>query len=206
VLNSIGVAYYYEGQLVRAERFFQRALQLMAAENVTSHMTEILNNLGAIYTSQRRYEQARQSLERALEVRRSEVGDAHPDLALTLNLLGNLYTQTARYAEAEATYVQAIQLLHPYGAQFETRRARVLYALSRAYEAEGRHGDHERELADAVAIALRQLSTPSMAEIVNAYASELERHGEPYKVRELQDNIKRVQAGESLVVTAKGLL
>jgi tetratricopeptide (TPR) repeat protein len=182
---------------------FEGRLKKGSCQNFTSDMAEILNNLGAIYTSQRDYERASECLERALEVRRSEVGNAHPDLTLTWTLLGNLYAQTARYAEAEAAYGQAIQLLEPHGAQFESRRARVLYALSRAYEAQGRHGDHKQVLADAAAIAVRHLPTPSMAEILGAYAAELERSGESKEALELKDRIKRAQARGNMVVSAK---
>jgi tetratricopeptide (TPR) repeat protein len=204
VLNSLGVVYYYEGQLRRAEKVFQQALEMMTSQDSTFDLAEILNNLGAVYTDEGRYEKAKQFLERALDTKRSEVGKAHADLTLGLNLLGDLYTRAARYDDAEATYLEAVQILQQYGTQFETRRARVMYALSRTYEAEGRNNEREKVLAEAAAIALRHLPTPSMAEIVSAYAGVLERHGDRHKALELKDSIRRAQVDESLVVTAKG--
>ena len=46
----------------------------------------------------------------ALEIRKAELGDRHPDTAQGLNNLALLYDSQGRYGEAEPLYVQALEI------------------------------------------------------------------------------------------------
>jgi tetratricopeptide (TPR) repeat protein len=70
----------------------------------------ILNNLGQLYFSQRRYEEAESSYRRALEIREKSLGPNHPDLAQTLNGYAALLKKTKRKAEAEALLTRANEI------------------------------------------------------------------------------------------------
>jgi tetratricopeptide (TPR) repeat protein len=61
-----------------------------------------LNNLGALYYSQRQYEKALPLYERALRIQEQVLGPEHPHTATSLNNLADLYQKQGRYEEAEA--------------------------------------------------------------------------------------------------------
>ncbi len=58
--------------------------------------------MASLYWSQGRYGEAEPLLVEALEIRKSELGDRHPNTASSLNNLALLYQKQERYAEAIA--------------------------------------------------------------------------------------------------------
>ena len=60
-----------------------------------------LNNLAA---------QAEPLYLQALEIRKAQLGDRHPDTATSLNNLAALYESQGRYGEAEPLYLQALEI------------------------------------------------------------------------------------------------
>ena len=79
------------------------ALRLLPIERAS--ISVALNNLGLLYQNTQRIQEAEDSLQKALSIRRDlakENADAYlPDLAMTLNNLGGLYRATQRMPEAE---------------------------------------------------------------------------------------------------------
>jgi len=73
-----------------------------------------LNNLGALYASIRKFDEAEKVLAEALQLRRALAKtnpDAYnPDLGMTLNNLGILHSDTGRFEEAGEAYGEALQL------------------------------------------------------------------------------------------------
>ena len=99
-------------------------------------MATSLNNLAGLYKSQGRYEEAEPLYLQALQLRRSLLGESHPDVASSRWNLAALYANQDRLAEAEPLLVQAVELYqqvlgnrHPHtlGAQqwLETVRQRI---------------------------------------------------------------------------------
>src|SRR5262249_23012695 len=97
VLNSIGVAYFRQGKAGKAESYFNEALSLVSDSGIPFDRGELLNNLGAVYYAQKKFEPAKHALEQALDDGEQHLGPSHPDLTLTLAALGALYTRMERF-------------------------------------------------------------------------------------------------------------
>ena len=69
-----------------------------------------MNNLGEFYTDQEKYNKAELFLTRALDIRKQQLGNNHPDTAHTLNNLGVLYTKQGKHSEAEKFLNQALAI------------------------------------------------------------------------------------------------
>ena len=69
-----------------------------------------MNNLAVLYNDQGRYEKAEPLYLQALELRKSLLGDRHPDVASSLNSLASLYQSQGRYEKAEPLHLQALEL------------------------------------------------------------------------------------------------
>ncbi len=148
--NNLGVIATREGQVGDSIPFFQRALQL------NPHHLLSLDNLGNAYRQQKRWDEARETLERAVEVapedpeanyslgmvfaQTSDNDKAYeflqralksrPDYAEALNNLGILYVVTQRRDQAVASFEECIRVAPAFD-QAYLNLARV-YALEGA--------------------------------------------------------------------------
>jgi tetratricopeptide (TPR) repeat protein len=68
------------------------------------------NELGIQHHSEGRYDEALLLLERALGIRKLELGDRHPDTATSLNNLASLYYSIDRYLELEELLIQVLDI------------------------------------------------------------------------------------------------
>ncbi|HYR42209.1 MAG TPA: tetratricopeptide repeat protein [Terriglobia bacterium] len=203
LLNAVGITYYRQGKIGKAGGFFDQALQMISAAQITFATPELLINIGAVYIAQHKFQKAEEILKQALKVRESEVGPLHPDLTFTLIALGVLYTESGRYTEAEDQYQRALKILEPGKSDFSTRIARILYALSATYTRAGRKSEAEALLARAAALARQHLSQhPDMAKIVEDYSTILSNGGKTKEANELRLEAKRARVSTGLVINA----
>jgi len=64
------------------------------------------------------YPQAHEQLERALDLRRRQLGEPHPETLLTMNSLGQLYEREGKYKDAEPLFRKVLELrTHILGAE-----------------------------------------------------------------------------------------
>ena len=68
------------------------------------------NNLGNLYYSMGRYEEALPLHQKALEIMLEQLGERHPNVASAYNNLAVLYKSMGRYEEAIAHYQHAINI------------------------------------------------------------------------------------------------
>lgn len=135
------------GDLEGAEQQF-RALELEDQERhplVTDRNAHLLVNFGQTLTSLRRYEEAAEKLNAALEIRAARCGMDSKDYARVLMSLGQLELMRGRYAEAAAMLHQASAIYSSAGepndfVQFQASVAEIY--LDEPKEA----GRHTREL------------------------------------------------------------
>ena len=66
--------------------------------------------LARFYQSMSRWAEAERCCQRSLETCQSELGECHPDTAISLNNLALLYQSQGRYNEAEPLYVKALEI------------------------------------------------------------------------------------------------
>jgi serine/threonine-protein kinase len=69
-----------------------------------------LNNLGVVYESLKKYEEARQMHERALALRQKALGPEHPEVANSLSNLASVLRHQGKLAEAKEKYTRALAL------------------------------------------------------------------------------------------------
>ncbi len=158
VLNCLGIVYYRMGDTNQAEAILNQALQSFSNSGVPFDRAGILNNLGAVYQAQHKFDRAENLFKEALRITESKKGALHPDLTVSLNLLGLLYTAAGRYSEAEEQFQQALKILQPDKSSFDSRVTRILQDLSVTYRKAGRNAEADDTLARAKGIARRNVS------------------------------------------------
>jgi len=203
VLNSLGVLYYRQRDIKKADKFFTEAMQILPDVDSLYSKADVLNNLGAIYHTRHEFEKAEEYFKRSLKLTEDQVGMVHPDLTFSLSLLAILYTQTGQYAKAEEQYQRALGMLDVNQPIFETRIARLLDGLSKSYAAAGRTIEADATLSRAAGIARRNVNKhPDMAMIMDAYAATLKKGGKVKEAEELQGEAKRARMATALVVNS----
>jgi len=203
VLNGIGIIHYRLGNNGKAEKFFEQVMQITSAPGVRFDSARTLNNLGDVYLAQRKLKKAEDTFKRVLEMKEAEVGQSHPDLVLTLTALGVLYSETKRYTAAEEQYRRALAILEPHASDFEPAIARLLHSLSITYARAGRKSESNMALAEAAAIARKNLHKGEMASIVEDYSVVLKSQGKTSEAEELRVQAKRARSAAGLVIPAR---
>ena len=78
-----------------------------------------------------------------MEIRRTALGERHPDYAASLNNLAGLYRAMGRHAEAEPLYLQAMEIRRTALGERHPDYAASLNNLAGLYRAMGRHAEAE---------------------------------------------------------------
>jgi tetratricopeptide (TPR) repeat protein len=171
----------------RFEGFLSQIRSLDSPELATS-----LNRLGNLYQSQGRYGEAEPLLEKALELRRSLLGEKHPDFATSLNDLAALYRDQGRYVEAEPLYVQSLSIMEQQLDADHPDVATCLNNLAELYRNQGRYAEAEPLYVRSLSIHEQQLGSyhPNVATSLNNLAVLYDTQGryaeaEPLYVRSL---------------------
>jgi len=105
-----GESLNYPQEQALAVEYLSQAIQLKKELGQETSLAETVNNLAELYRLQGCYREAEPLYLEALELRKSLLGDAHPDVATSLNNLAKLYQAQGQYAEAEPLYLQALDL------------------------------------------------------------------------------------------------
>ena len=73
-------------------------------------MATVTNNLGELAFAQKRYSDAERLYSRALQIRRSLLGEDHPDVAVVLSNLAATFDKLNRYADAQPLLKEALAI------------------------------------------------------------------------------------------------
>ena len=202
ILNCLGLVYFRQGKLGRAETLLGQAIGIRsAAHDLGVVDAQILANLGSIYQRQHKYQKAEESYKRSLEITEQRLGPLHPDLTLTLGNLGILYTELRRYSEAKDQYRRSLTILEQTRPALDGRIVRTLHWLSKIYVQEGNKTSAESVLAQAVEIARRNPAPdPEMPMLLDSYADTLKSLGKLQAALSLHAEAKRTRAAMALTV------
>jgi len=148
-LNNFGVLRHDEGDNRDAETQLTAAFQIRKQLGGQSEIAETIDNLGNVYRATGRYDQAKANYESARDLRRTALGQDHPDYAGSLNNLANYYRGQYDYGACGPLYENAaavwrarLPAMHPviggidknlaalYDGQGEYGRAEELYQLA----------------------------------------------------------------------------
>jgi tetratricopeptide (TPR) repeat protein len=142
------------GEIDEATALLRRAGRVAETENARPVVkAAAAANLGSLWMSQGRYQDAEPLLERAVELGEQAVGAGHPGLVRPVQMLADCYRLRGRFPEAGALYERALGLA---SSAYGLRSAPAMASLSGLAAVEEQAGHRERAEAlhrDAVAIA-----------------------------------------------------
>jgi len=100
-LMNLGELYVSLGRYTDAEPLFRKSVKILAleSEDDTFYATS-LNNLAVLYIFMGKYAAAEPYFQKAAQIRKSVVGENHPDYATSLNNLASLYSKMGNYPAA----------------------------------------------------------------------------------------------------------
>jgi tetratricopeptide (TPR) repeat protein len=186
ILNALGIVYFRQGKMSRAESLLAQAMEMRSLAGGDSDLTDaqILGNLAAIYEKQHKYGRAEESYKRALEITERRLGPVHPFLTTILGNLAGLYSEMRRYSETEDQYRRSLAILEQMSPAPNARIVLTLHWLGKNYLQQGEKTSAESTLARAVEIARRNpVPDPEMPILLDAYADILKSLG---KVQDAQ--------------------
>jgi tetratricopeptide (TPR) repeat protein len=151
LLNQEQQALFEAGDYERAERVGGLALLHTEGRGRQEDVATTLNNLGAVYFAQGRYDDAEGHFTRALAIHEEVLGPEHPEVAKNLNNLAQVFLVLRRFQDAERLLVRAVAIFEgALGPVEET--ATSLHTLASVYVASGRYREAEALLRRAVVI------------------------------------------------------
>ncbi len=89
------------------------------------------------------YEKAEAHLKQALELRRRELGDEHPETDVSMNDLAVVYETRGRYDEAEALHVRTLELCRRVFGEQHPQTLVSMNSLALLYKSQGRYDKAE---------------------------------------------------------------
>ena len=154
------------------EELEQQIATLKTQDPDSPLLASSLNNLAELYRSQGRYQAAEPLHQQALEMRRSLLGETHPDVATSLNNLALLYKLQGRYEAAEPLYIQALERFRSLLGDSHPHVATSLNNLAALYESQGRYEAAEPLFQQALEMSRSLLgdSHPDVATSLNNLA------------------------------------
>jgi tetratricopeptide (TPR) repeat protein len=118
------------------------------------------------------YAEAEPLYQRAMEIRRTALGETHPDYATSLNNLAGLYRAMGRHAEAGPLYRRAMEIRHAALGEGHPDYATSLNGLARLYRDMGWLDEAEPLFKQAMEIRRTALGegNPDYADSLNGLA------------------------------------
>jgi serine/threonine-protein kinase len=155
--HTLGLVYRNLGAYDRAAALLQAAVDARArAAKPTLELADSLYQLGAVRWDLGQPRVAEPLLERALEIRRDQLGPDHLLVAEVLEELANLRAALDR-AEAEGDYRRALAIRRHQLGDSDPRVASIMVGLGGLYRVGGRYDEAEPLLEQALAIRRRAL-------------------------------------------------
>jgi CHAT domain-containing protein/Tfp pilus assembly protein PilF len=165
--NLLGICYYRLTQIPQAEAAFIKTARFYENwEKATENSLIALQNLGAIYYSQKQYDKSAIYYEKALAVQRALTGEKDKDYISLLNNLANADTYLKKYHAADSVYQKLLELKKEVYGDSSLEYAGTLKNLANLYKNQGKYKEAEPLYLKASVIIRDSLSVNN-AEYVN---------------------------------------
>lgn len=167
--NILGLLYFEQGLVIKAEEFFKNALKIVIATqgDKAPNTAVILMNLGNLYKNQKRYDEAEPTFKVALGIREEKFGEDHLETAHSLRALALLYLHWGRYDDAQPLYKRALAIHEQILGPDHPEIGKLLQHLSAVYVEKGRYGKAEPLTKRALAI-FQQIFGPNSQEVATS--------------------------------------
>ncbi len=170
--NDLGQFSYANNRFKRAEGLFKLSkteLENKQAQN-TIYYPKVIGNLGLLYLTFGRYDDAYQANVEALELRKNLLGENSTAYATSLNNLAMTYKSLGQYNEAEQHFNQALEVIKKSEGKESISYAIVLNNKGMLFQTIGRYAEAESLLKEALEVAkntLREKSNNYQRMLVN---------------------------------------
>ena len=151
VLSELGDAYLNQDQIRKAEDAYLKSLRIYQRLSKNSQAAVILRNLGAVYSLQRRDDDALRVLQQALKFTKMEFGTDATLAVQIVNSIGIVYYRQGKHNKAETFFKQGLQIISDTGVRFDTTM--LLNNLGAVYHAQHKYPKAEEILKQALASA-----------------------------------------------------
>lgn len=111
--SNIGITMYWLHQTDSAEIFLNKAVALyqeLMPQN-SLQLATAYDNLGPVYTAQKRYDEAIRSHMKCLDIKGQTLGKDHPSYGMTLNNIGLVYSNMGDYDNAIKYIGQGLEII-----------------------------------------------------------------------------------------------
>ncbi len=164
-------------------------------------VANVLENLGVIYTNAGKYDDAQNTFEQSLAIRRQSYGDNHPEVVIGLNRLASLAQKQQREEAAERHLQQALSILKNTYGDSSPNVAVGYQNLGEFYLLEQRFEDAETAYLQALGIVeLNPLEQAAQLHAANLYGL-----GKLYLAQDrLDDAQERFEEMSELVIAEFG--
>ncbi|HKE10641.1 MAG TPA: tetratricopeptide repeat protein [Myxococcota bacterium] len=154
VLGDLAFRFFEQGAYADADRTFRRKLEIdrqRLGENCPE-LVQTLDALARLAVIQRRPEEARSYLERALRLLDEARGRLHPEVAVVARKLGTLLLESGSFTEAEDLLLRNLEIQqHSLGSE-HIELVGPLRMLANLHRLQGRLHDAERRLREILAL------------------------------------------------------
>ena len=193
---------YGEGKYAEALPLAKRALEIREKALGSNHQSVALalNNLGAVYLSEKLYDQAEQVYKRSLAIYKKLNQGGSLEVARITDGLAVLHYQKHDYDRAETMYIQSISIRERLLSQEHPEVVQSLYNLNHLYEAAARIKyvkDKEHEKAAVIyqrLLAIKEKTRgpedAEIGELLEGYSCSLRKAGRKPEALKIEDRLK----------------
>lgn len=162
---GIGMLYFYQKNLQKAEAYFNEALNLYTIINNEKRMGAALNNLGVVYRNQHQYQKAIDTYNKAYTLK-VKTNDTLGIINALANL-GSAYQYLKQYDKAESYLMQSHQLMQKSNAK--NNLILNYAALAQLKMEQGKYLESKNYLEEGIAVG-KDIDQPhEMMELYNVY-------------------------------------
>ncbi|WP_406486065.1 tetratricopeptide repeat protein [Streptomyces phaeochromogenes] len=150
-LNNMAQIEVEREDLDRAEELFRCVLEMLdGLDDDIGLQAGVVNNLALVLTTKRDFDGAERLHRQALDHRREQFGQDHPQYAASLNNLAHVYKDQGRFADAEPLFRRAANILEQAHGIHHPHTMMTLNSLLEIYQATG-----QQEAAERVVVHVR---------------------------------------------------
>lgn len=166
ILNDLGYALQFSGELERASTVYKRAMEIWARELGASHPRTAIavTSLGNVMRLLGRHAEARDYYERGLEIRQRSLAPNHPKLASSYYYMGIAREYEGRYDESREFYDRSLSIRKQLFGTNHTAVASTLVSLGILLKLQEKFEEASRHFEQALAIQ-EELLGPNHANI-----------------------------------------
>lgn len=191
-LGNLGAVYAKLNLVGKAEDTLERAASLAQRLGGDLEATKIWVNLGQVYESEHRWDDAEKLFRDTIEIRERELGPANLEVALALNNLGVLLENRKRLTEAEPLLARAVRIWETAAGPKHPWLAAGFNNLAIVYSGLGQLDQAETDFRRAIEIAAAELPAdhPDLATYRLSYAQLLRKLGRKGEARQLEQEAR----------------